>query len=150
MKYDKAVEGWGRGDTLRACRIGSGNCTDFHSLFISLARASGIPARFKIGAQIPADEAKGVLGYHCWAEFYEEGEWRPVDASEAWKNPQRKEYYFGSADENKFTLNLGRDIVLGDGKRANIFIYPYAELDGRPFEAVETRFYFENVKKKEV
>ncbi len=44
MIYDKTMPGWGMGDTERACDVQKGNCTDFHSLFISLARAEGIPA----------------------------------------------------------------------------------------------------------
>lgn len=39
MKYDKTGTGWGRGDALYACDVRRGNCTDFHSLFIGLARA---------------------------------------------------------------------------------------------------------------
>jgi hypothetical protein len=36
-----------------------------------------------------------IPGYHCWAEFYSGGEWVPVDASEAWKHPERHQYYLG-------------------------------------------------------
>lgn len=36
MTYDKTKPGWGKGDTERACDIKAGNCTDFHSLFMSL------------------------------------------------------------------------------------------------------------------
>jgi transglutaminase-like putative cysteine protease len=43
MKYDKTIPGWGHGDTERACDIKAGNCTDFHSLFMSMVRAKGIP-----------------------------------------------------------------------------------------------------------
>jgi len=52
MKYDKSGEGWGHGDTLWACDSKHGNCTDFHSVFISMARAEKIPARFQIGFPI--------------------------------------------------------------------------------------------------
>ena len=38
MKYDKSGTGWGRGDAVYACDVRHGNCTDFHSLFIGLAR----------------------------------------------------------------------------------------------------------------
>ncbi|MBI4394718.1 MAG: transglutaminase domain-containing protein, partial [Candidatus Omnitrophica bacterium] len=67
MKYDKVGPGWGRGDTLRACLLGNGNCTDFHSLFISMAHAAEIPARFKIGLTIPEASQGAIPGYHCWA-----------------------------------------------------------------------------------
>lgn len=49
MKYDKTGEGWGHGDTLYACNAKKGNCTDFHSLFMSMARSQNIPAHFEIG-----------------------------------------------------------------------------------------------------
>src|SRR5580700_11614735 len=48
MHYDKTGTGWGRGDVLYACDAKKGNCTDFHSLFIAMARSQGIPARFEI------------------------------------------------------------------------------------------------------
>ena len=39
MAYDKSGTGWGRGDAVYACDVRRGNCTDFHSLFIALARS---------------------------------------------------------------------------------------------------------------
>lgn len=72
MRYDKSGTGWGRGDAMYACDARTGNCTDFHAYFIALARSIGIPARFAIGATIPADKNEGTIdGYHCWAEFWQ-------------------------------------------------------------------------------
>src|ERR1035438_3068951 len=95
--YDKTGKGWGRGDIYYACQERRGNCTDFHAIFIGYARALGIPARFAIGFPLPADRGEGkIAGYHCWAEFYAKGiGWIPVDASEAAKNPAKREYFFG-------------------------------------------------------
>ncbi len=148
MVYDKSGKGWGQGSTVYACEYGRGNCTDFHSLFISLARAIGIPARFKIGAQVPDDKKEGTIGYHCWAEFFlpKKG-WIPVDTSEAWKHPELRDFYFGSHDPGKFFISLGRDISLKPAQKGdpvNIFIYPYVEIDGKPFESVESQFLFKN------
>jgi len=56
MRYDKSGTGWGRGDAVYACDVRTGNCSDFHAYFIALARSIGIPARFAIGATIPADK----------------------------------------------------------------------------------------------
>ena len=140
MTYDKTVPGWGRGDTHRACLVGKGNCTDFHSLFISMARAAQIPARFKIGFMIPQEPSGVISGYHCWAEFYENGSgWVPVDASEAWKHPERADYYFGAVDPSRFLISTGRDIQLvpkQQGNPVNIFFSPYVEVDGQPFSHV--------------
>jgi len=156
MKYDKTTPGWGQGDTVRACLVGKGNCTDFHSLFISLAQATEIPARFKIGLPLPGDSEGNIPGYHCWAEFYVDGKgWVSVDASEAWKHPEKHDYYFGTYDENRLMISTGRDIQLvpkQEGEPLNIFFYPYVELDGKPFSTIETEFQFKEVhgKQKEV
>ncbi len=149
VRYDKSGTGWGRGDSLWVCDAKHGNCTDFHSLFISLARAEGIPARFEIGFPLPEGAEGTVPGYHCWAEFFVVGAgWVPVDISEAWKDPKKPEYFFGTLDANRVQFSIGRDLVLQpkqDGAPLNYFIYPYVEVDGKPFEDVEKRFYFREV-----
>ncbi len=150
MAYDKTVPGWGRGDTRRACLLGKGNCTDFHSLFISMARAERIPARFKIGVVIPQEPSGVTPGYHCWAEFYVDAQgWVPVDASEAWKHPKLAEYYFGARDPSRFLISTGRDIRLVPrqrGEPVNIFFSPYVEVDGRVFSDVGVEVKFKDLK----
>lgn len=150
MRYDKSGEGWGRGDAIYACNNRKGNCTDFHALFIGMMRAAGIPARFEIGFPLPRDrEAADIPGYHCWAQFYlDEVGWVPVDASEAWKDPARRSYFFGAHDENRVLFSRGRDIRFNppqQGEAVNYFIYPYAELDGRPFAGLEHQFSFRDL-----
>ena len=134
MKYDKNFPGWGNGDTERACDIHAGNCTDFHSLFMSLARSKGIPARFVIGFPVPENGGKAA-GYHCWAEFYVDGKgWIPVDPSEASKSsdPARRAYLFGNLDPDRVLFTMGRDIKLNPSTTAplNYFLYPHAEANG--------------------
>lgn len=147
MEYNKETPGWGRGDTLRACEVGRGNCSDFHSLLISLARSIGIPARFFYGLALPKDKTEGDCIIHCWAEIYnkEAETWIPVDASEADKNPALKDYYFGTFDERRVTISMGRDITLEpaqEGDPLNFFIFPYAETDGNRHEHIKTRYTF--------
>jgi transglutaminase-like putative cysteine protease len=142
VKYDKTGKGWGRGDIYYACEERRGNCTDFHAIFIGYARALGIPARFAIGFPLPVGHSEGqIAGYHCWAEFYAKGiGWVPVDASEAAKNPDRREYFFGAHDENRIEFSKGRDLELTprqQGQPLNFFVYPYTEIDGRPHEGTE-------------
>jgi transglutaminase-like putative cysteine protease len=149
MKYDKSGTGWGRGDALYACDVRRGNCADFHSLFIGLARARGIPARFTIGFPLGSAESGDIPGYHCWAEFYAGGVWVPVDASEASKHPDRHDYYFGHLDADRVAFTMGRDLVLKppqNGEPLNYLIYPYAELDGAavPQKEIKTRFSYAN------
>ena len=148
MRYDKSGTGWGNGDAIWACTAKRGNCTDFHSLFIGMMRAAGIPARFEIGFSLPSDQHDGAIpGYHCWAEFYVEPYgWIPVDASEAWKHPDKKDYFFGAHDDNRVQFTRGRDIRLDppqQGQPLNYFIYPYAELDGKPL-ALTSKFTFQD------
>lgn len=147
LRYDKSGTGWGRGDSLWACDAKHGNCTDFHSLFISMMRAENIPARFEIGFPLPEDVQQGEIpGYHCWAEFYVSGSgWVPVDISEAWKHPEKHDYFFGSLDPNRVQFTIGRDLTLApkqDGPPLNYFVYPYVEVDGKPYDAVDKKFAF--------
>ena len=142
VKYDKTGQGWGRGDIYYACDARRGNCTDFHAIFIGYARAQGIPARFSIGFPLPSARGEGqIAGYHCWAEFYVKGiGWIPVDASEAAKDPSRREYFFGAHDENRVEFTRGRDLTLSPkqkGDPLNYFVYPYVEADGKPLASVE-------------
>jgi transglutaminase-like putative cysteine protease len=150
VKYDKSGQGWGRGDIYYACDARRGNCTDFHAIFIGYCRALGIPARFAIGFPLPADRGAGqISGYHCWAEFYvKELGWVPVDASEAAKDPKRRDYFFGAHDENRVECSRGRDITLNPkqkGAALNYFIYPYAEVDGKPFSGVDKAFSYRDL-----
>jgi transglutaminase-like putative cysteine protease len=147
MRYDKSGAGWGRGDVLYACSAKHGNCTDFHSLFISMARSQGIPARFEIGFAIPPDKHAGeVAGYHCWADFFDPAHgWVPVDISEAWLSPVKKDYYFGAHDDNRVQFSMGRDLILSPkqgGEPLNYFIYPYVEVAGKAHPNVSLAFSF--------
>lgn len=147
LRYDKSGTGWGRGDALWACDAKHGNCTDFHSLFISMARSQKIPARFEIGFPVPAGQDSGeVAGYHCWADFYVPGHgWVPVDISEAWKDPSKHDYFFGTLDTQRVQFTLGRDLRLSprqDGPPLNYLVYPYVEVNGAPYANVDNAFSF--------
>jgi uncharacterized protein (TIGR03000 family) len=153
MKYDKSGKGWGRGDSDWACDSKTGNCTDFHSLFISLARAQKIPAKFEIGFSIPTDALKGKIGgYHCWAWFLPDGEgWVPVDISEANRHPNMRGYYFGNLTEDRVTFCSGRDLTLVPAQKGpplNFLVYPYVEVDGEPYatDKVQRSFSYEESK----
>ena len=147
MTYDKSGEGWGRGDAIYACDIRKGNCTDFHSLFIGMARSQGIPAKFSIGFPLPMGKQEGsVGGYHCWAEFYIDGNgWIPVDISEAAKDSTKKDYFFGNLDDSRVTFTIGRDLEIDtykDVKKLNFFIYPQVYLNGKEYKEYTKDFSF--------
>lgn len=152
MTYKKEGTGWGLGDSLWACESGYGNCTDFHSLFISLARARRLPARFEIGFSLPAQRGEGEIpGYHCWAWFYaDQHGWVPVDISEADKHPELKDYYYGNLTPDRVAFTSGRDLELmpaQSGPPLNFFIYPYVEVEGQvwPSEKIELNVTFKDL-----
>lgn len=141
MRYMKFGD-FGRGDSNYACDSKTGNCSEFHSFFISLARSVDIPARFAIGASIPSDRNEGGIdGYHCWAEFYADGKWWPVDISEANKYSALATYYFGRHPANRIELSRGRDLNVSPSPASgpiNFLAYPYLEIDGQEVKAQST------------
>jgi len=69
-----------------------------------------------------------------------------IQSIEAWKHPDKKDYFFGAHDDNRLQFTVGRDIRLDppqQGDPLNYFIYPYAEQDGKPF-AVKSKFSFQD------
>jgi transglutaminase-like putative cysteine protease len=145
LRYAK--EGtYGTADAQYACDAKSGNCTEFHSLFISLARSVSIPARFAVGAAIPtARNNGGITGYHCWAEFYAEGKWWPVDISEANKYAALSTYYFGHHPANRIEMSKGRQIMVEPAPASGpltFFVYPLMEHRGEELFPV-TKFSFQ-------
>ena len=148
--YDKTVPGWGQGDSERFCDLKRGNCTDFHSAFMALARAQKIPVRFFIGFPVAPEKEGTVPGYHCWAEFWTGSEWVPVDASDAAKlrDPVKKNYLFGNLDPNRFEITIGRDLTLAPAQKdgpLNFFIYPYVEVDGKAYSETKIRLEYRDL-----
>jgi hypothetical protein len=147
MEYKKVGKGWGNGDTHWACSKRYGNCTDFHALFTSLARAEGIPAKFEIVFPLPLDKKQGqIKGYHCWVTFkMPKVGWVPLDASEAKKHPGLKDLLFGTHPVDRIKISEGRDLELGQGhttKPLNYFVYPHVEVKGKRYEKLDSSFSF--------
>ena len=97
---------------------------------MSLSRTMDVPARFHMGFNVTNSGSDGkVGGYHCWADYYIKGEgWYPVDISEADKDPEKAEYYFGTLNKDRVEFTTGRDLELKNYKKhVNFFIYPLAE-----------------------
>jgi transglutaminase-like putative cysteine protease len=115
-----------------------------------MARSQGIPARFEVGFPLPADKHSAeIAGYHCWSDFYIDGKgWIPVDISEAWKHPEKRDYFFGAHDVNRVQFSTGRDLQLNpsqNGKPLNYFVYPYVEVDGHEYANFSLAFSFADV-----
>lgn len=148
MYRDPNVKGCGLGEVERLLEAKGGKCADLHSVFVALARASGVPAREIFGIRIPkGKEGDMTKAQHCWVEFYVPGAgWVVADPSDVRKimleqkldlkqaEPFRK-YYFGKVDENRVAFGTGRDLILNPPQKAgplNYFGYPYAEADDKP------------------
>jgi len=106
MTRDESIAGCGQGDVKAILESGRlyGKCTDINSVFVALARASGLPARemfgirlgqaVKMGAYtktaLGGADANGLAnvsrGQHCRAMFYLAGfGWVPVDPADVTK-----------------------------------------------------------------
>lgn len=147
MYRDPNVKGCGMGDVEKLLITMGGKCADIHSVFVALARASGVPAREIWGIRIPKGKSGDMTkAQHCWAEFYNPGYgWVVVDPADVRKAileqnltldkaKDLREYYFGAVDENRIAFGMGRDLILNppqDGKPLIYFMYPYAEADGK-------------------
>ncbi|MBI5443504.1 MAG: transglutaminase domain-containing protein [Deltaproteobacteria bacterium] len=142
------VVGCGKGDVCALLKDPGGKCTDISSVFISLCRAAGVPAREIFGIRLGKAPEEEITTYqHCWAEFYVPGYgWVPADPADVRKamlvenltlaDPKTKayrEYFWGGIDEFRVALARGRDVVLNpaqSGPPLNNFGYPYAEVGG--------------------
>ncbi len=116
-----------------------GCCTDLHSLFISLARVRGIPARLQMGYRLLAKNLGNEVdpGYRCWPEFFLAGYgWVPADIVEADAvQGEERERWLSGLSERRVWLNQGREFVLSprqEGPRVNTMVIGYAEIDGTP------------------
>ncbi|MGD9720384.1 MAG: transglutaminase-like domain-containing protein [Pirellulales bacterium] len=142
MVYDYKAPGAGVGNAVLACDSKTGDCTDYHSVFIGVCRSRGIPADHVFGLPMPPEKSQGEMRYaHCWARFWVDGVgWIPIDASRADKFPKDREYYFGTLGTTWLTLAHGRDVVLEPpqhGPPENMLHGPVAEVDGQPYHGVK-------------
>ncbi|MFT3747232.1 MAG: transglutaminase domain-containing protein [Agriterribacter sp.] len=142
MVYDYKAPGAGIGDVLWACNSKTGDCSDYHSVFIGVCRYAGIPADHVFELPLKKGTGSGtVKDWHCWARFYAgKPGWITIDASEADKHPELRDYLFGSLSNVYLTLSHGRDVILSPAQKGppiNIFADPYAEVDGVKFENVK-------------
>ncbi len=73
---------------LDALLNGGGDCTEYASLSVALARANAIPARRVGGYVVDRDSVLRAADYHDWAEVYFDGAWRLLDAQKKhWQQP---------------------------------------------------------------
>ncbi len=152
MYRNPGTIGCGTGDVCLLLANPGGKCTDIHSVFVALARASNVPAREIFGIRLGKKNLEDITQWqHCWAEFYLPGYgWVPVDPADVLKmmltydltlSDQKAreyhEYFWGAWDPYRVKLAVGRDIDLNplqSGTPLNTFGYPYAEIGGQAID----------------
>lgn len=156
---DPKTRGCGLGDVVAMLESGNlgGKCADLNTLFVALARASGLPARDVYGLRV----APSAFGYkslgaatadvtraqHCRAEVWLAGRgWVPVDPADVRKiileEPPpgtltladarvraARETLFGAWEMNWMPYNRAHDLELSGarGPRIPFLMYPQAE-----------------------
>lgn len=153
--YDWTCENTYRDPDTRGCGLGDvntllfkrgGKCADIHSVFVSLARAAGVPAREIFGIRMGKKDREDITTWqHCWAEFYLPGYgWVPVDPAdvrkamltenlklEDAKTAEYRAYFWGGIDPYRVRLSMGRDLTLNPpqpGEPVNYLMYPFARV----------------------
>jgi transglutaminase-like putative cysteine protease len=148
---DPSTRGCGLGDVKTLLLSGNpgGKCADLNSLFVGLARASGIPAREVFGQRVAPSAISKSLGkeddnskaQHCRAEYYSVARkgWVPVDPADVRKfileeNLSAKDAkvrklrakFFGFWEGTWIAYNYARDFRLEgyNDEKVNFFMYP--------------------------
>jgi transglutaminase-like putative cysteine protease len=142
----------GLGSALYCLDQKGGGCTDQHALFLTLARARGIPSRIQFGSRLQAkNEGKEHdPGYRCWVEYFVPAYgWVPMDISAGNTNPKERDFFFSGLDERRIRFAEGRELEMSpkqDGPRVNLLIGAYVEVDGKPHAGFQRSMTFQEVK----
>jgi len=102
--------GWNVAPTV--LKRGSGSCSEYSFVFISLCRAAGLPARYVGSVVIRGDDASTDNGlYHRWPEVYLPNYgWVPLDPSSGrgvFEYPAKKARVIGYRDHRYLITTIG-------------------------------------------
>ncbi|MEW5848166.1 MAG: transglutaminase domain-containing protein [Myxococcota bacterium] len=122
--YDTTERG-----ALYALQNQSGDCSEYSSLFVALARAAGVPSR-RVSGYFCEGPCRNQ-NYHTWAEFHDGERWRLVDS-------QNKRFDVQTA--GYVALELNEETVEAPllGRHRFAVVVPGAGPEGGPV-AVETQ-----------
>jgi hypothetical protein len=112
---------------LQALRGGKGDCNEHTALYVSLARAVGIPARIAAGL-VHSERLGPAFYYHAWPEVRLGGptEWIPVD-------PTLGQFPADATHLKLVTGDLDRQVeIMGVLGRVALEVLPPATLGGAP------------------
>ena len=163
--YDWVVENTFRDPSVKGCGLGipqrtlakyagGGKCADLSTVFVTLARAAGIPARDVYGLRLSSPKEGDITsGFHCWAEFYLPGTgWVMVDPADVRKMMlvhkleledagDWREFFWGGDDLFRVVLEKdSRGVVLdGAPDPLNYFMYPAALVNGKMLDYFDSK-----------
>lgn len=150
---DNGVKGCGLGLTTRTLTElkGGGKCADISSVFVTIARAAGIPARDVFGLRLAQPKSGDIsTAFHCWAQFYLPGTgWVMADPADVRKMMlehkmelkdagQWKKFFWGGDDLFRVALEEdARGVVFNPPQKGgplDYFMYPFAQVDGKSLD----------------
>jgi transglutaminase-like putative cysteine protease len=177
---DPKTKGCGTGDVkfMIENKLWGGKCADLNALYVTLARAEGLPARDVYGVRV----AGSALGYnslgrtggditkaqHCRAEVYLRTHgWVPVDPADVRKvileeaggkkpdDPMvlaARKRLFGSWEMNWLAYNTGSDLALpkSAGSKVAFLMYPQAETGEGRLDSLDPDNFKYTISAKEV
>jgi transglutaminase-like putative cysteine protease len=182
--YDWVVENTFRDANVAGCGVGNvkdmletgyfgGKCADINSLFTTLARAAGLPARDVFGIRVANSADFKTLGragditgaQHCRAEVHLQGKgWVPVDPADVRKVVLEEKLpldneavqafrakAFGNWEMNWVGFNTARDLVLpGNSIQQNFFMYPAAFTSRGEVDCLSPKTFAYSISSKEI
>ena len=140
---NKNVPTCGRGAASDCMDHGGGCCTDLHSLFISMCRSRGIPAKIQFGYRtLDKNDGKPDVdpGYRCWASVFVPGMgWIDTDVVASDSAPEDVDLRWAALSSTRVWLWEGRSFELSPATSAgsvHTMLVGFAEVDGKPVDVL--------------
>ena len=145
---DPDTRGCGAGDVCQLLEDPGGKCGDLSSIYVTLCRAAGVPARHVLGLRQGSETGQDITTWqHCWAEFYLPGTgWVAADPADVRKGMLKRglgrtdpvpedlrQGFWAGVDASRVRVGVGRDLTLNPpqtGEPLNYLMYPFAQVGG--------------------
>ena len=151
------TRGCGAGDVCQLLEDPGGKCGDLSSIYVTLCRAAGVPARHVLGLRQGSKATQDITTWqHCWAEFYLPGTgWVAADPADVRKGMLKRglgrydpvpedlrEVFWAGVDAARIRVSVGRDLTLNPpqaGDPVNYLMYPFAQVGGTTLDWLDPK-----------